>query len=345
MQSVNIISYDNGVGLSRNIRLLSHILSAAGWQVDVTALAAQHLVRSALCAGQRPAPWRKIARARIKNWWEFRRKAVQGHDLNLFLEWLLPEWLPRARFNCLIPNPEWFEPWWCEHLGRIDLVLCKTRESQRIFAARGVKTAFTSFTSLDRFQAGVRRDERAFFHLAGKSKQKGTAPLLELWRRHLEWPTLTVVQHPEQARHASAANINLRAEYLADAELQELQNRHGVHVCPSETEGFGHYLVEAMSCGALVITTNAPPMNDHISPARGLLAQYAATKPQRLAVNYYVDAASLEEHIQRAIDMPPGRRAELCRNARNWFEVNDQFFRAQIVAQLEQLMYDARRAA
>jgi hypothetical protein len=345
MQSVNIISKENGAGLSRNIRLLSDILGAAGWLVHATLVTEKDLFRSELRAGRRAESWRNTALAGARNWWEARCAWRRTFDVNLFMESLLPQWFPRARFNCLIPNPEWFETRWCEYLSKIDIVLCKTRHAERIFAALGTKTAFTSFTSLDRFQPTIQRDERAFLHLAGTSKQKGTAPLVKLWQRHPEWPTLTVVQHPTNAQPVSASNIDLRAERLDDAALQELQNRHGVHVCPSEAEGFGHYLVEAMSCRALSITTNAPPMNEHISLERGLLARYAATEPQRMAVNYYVDLVSLEEQIERAIEMPRGRWAELCQNARDWFETNDRFFRSRIIAQLEQLLNGAREAA
>ena len=49
---------------------------------------------------------------------------------------------------------------------------------------------------------------------------------------------------------APAANIDHRIGYLDEAELKRLQNAHVFHLCPSETEGFGHYLVEAMGIGA-----------------------------------------------------------------------------------------------
>ncbi|EQD67759.1 glycosyltransferase, partial [mine drainage metagenome] len=58
-----------------------------------------------------------------------------------------------------------------------------------------------------------------------------------------------------------AANIEHRIDYLDDAALQRLQNAHWFHLCPSETEGYGHYLVEAMGIGAVVLTTDAAPMN------------------------------------------------------------------------------------
>ncbi len=345
MPTINVISKDNGSGLSRNIRLLSDILSAAGRRVSVTRITDRRLRRGEIRDYRRTASPIKRSKARVRCWLESRLASRKNYQINLFMESLLPEWLNAARFNCLIPNPEWFEPAWSEHLPSLDLVLCKTRHAAPMFQALGANTAFTSFTSVDRLQPGVRRDHRAFLHVAGTSKQKGTATLVELWRRHPEWPKLTLVQHPSNAQPVDAPNIVMRAERLDDAELCALQNQHGNHVCPSEAEGFGHYLVEAASCQALVITTDGPPMNEHIVPTRGLLARYAATKTQCLATNYYVDPASLEAQIERAIAMPTERRDELCQNARHWFESNERFFRTQIVAELQQLVDRAGCAA
>ncbi len=345
MRTVNIISKDDGGGLSRNIGLLRETLQPAGWDVRLTQITEKQLWEEQVWAGQRAASRLKRARAGVRSWLESRRAARQNFTVNLFMESLVPEWFAAARYNCLIPNPEWFQLWWRQHLPRLDLVLCKTRHAERIFQALGAKAAFVSFTSVDRFQASIGRDGRAFLHVAGRSRQKGTATLVALWQRHPEWPRLTVVQHPEYSQPVHAENIDLRAEVVDDATLQALQNRHGVHLCPSETEGFGHYLVEALSCGALVVTTDAPPMNEQVTRQRGLLAAWATTQLQRLATNYYVDPAALKEQIETAIHMPACQRDLLCGNARSWYEVNDQFFRAQLVARLDELVARSRWAA
>ena len=53
---------------------------------------------------------------------------------------------------------------------------------------------------------------------------------------------------PRRTRIAQFAAIR------TDAELREIQNANLFHLCPSETEGFGHYIVEALSVGAIVLT-------------------------------------------------------------------------------------------
>jgi glycosyltransferase involved in cell wall biosynthesis len=220
----------------------------------------------------------------------------------------------------LLPHPEWFLPRDMEALHRVDLVLAKTREAQRIFADKGCRALCIGFTSDDRLDASVPR-ERAFFHLAGASRTKNTRPLLALWRRHPEWPRLTVVQHPNEANPGlPAANIEHRIDYLEDAELKRLQNAHRFHLCPSATEGFGHYIVEAMSVGAVVITLDAPPMNEMITPERGVLVPWSHTGTQHLATTFHFEDAAMERAIEHVLAMDDARCDAAGAAARAWYE-------------------------
>jgi glycosyltransferase involved in cell wall biosynthesis len=113
--------------------------------------------------------------------------------------------------------------------------------------------------------------------------------------------------------------------------LRNYQNSCGVHLCLSEAEGFGHYIVEAMSCKSLTLTTNAPPMNELVTQNRGVLVEYFKTKPQRLGINYYVNPSDLETKIDRALGMDSMSKKVLGENARDWYLENDRFFKHKIV--------------
>ena len=167
--------------------------------------------------------------------------------------------------------------------------------------------------------------------------KKGTETLIRLWSQRTEWPVLTVIQHPENQLAVQADNINYIKEYLDDAALRRLQNESGVVLAPSEAEGFGHSIVEPMTTGAVVITTDAPPMNELVRPSRGILADYKGVLPHYQGYRYFVDPHSLEEAIQQALRMSAAEKEAMGRRARQWYEENDRFFRHAVVEEAQQL--------
>lgn len=329
--SVHLLGFDNGVGLSRDLRLLTTTLEARGYRVDFTNTRRRGGIPGLIqrMKGKRHAA--QLARRR-------RRGAPPPYDLVLMEEHIAPAFLDDARLRVVLPHPEWFLPRDMQALDRIDLVLAKTHEAQRIFAAQGCRATCIGFISEDRLDESVPR-ERAFFHLAGSSRNKATEPLLALWRRHPEWPHLTVLQHLREAKPGTpAANIDHRIGYLDEAELKRLQNVHTFHLCPSETEGFGHYIVEAMSVGAVVITLDAPPMNEMISSERGILVPYSRTGSQHLATTYHFDEAAMEQAIERAIALDDARCQALGAAARAWYEAERAAFPGRLDTALQGLL-------
>lgn len=318
---INVVAWDNGFGLSRELRLIAEVLGAAGMQVHVSAVR-----RGKLRKWLRPWKMRAIA-------WRERLRGRDPRDLytaNLLVEHIRPEDLPLARCNLFSPHPEWCLPKDVALLPAIDLVLAKTRHAEPIFQAHGCRTAFVSSTSDDRMDRAVPR-QRAFFHLAGRSQNKGTEALLALWRRHPEWPRLTVLQNPRTAQPGPpVANIDHRVGYISDQDVRQLQNSHRFHLCPSETEGFGHYLMEAMSVGAVTIATDAPPMNELVTPDRGLLVRCNRTGTQNLATTYFFDDAAMEAAVERALALSDAECEAIGARARAFYDDNDRAFRRRL---------------
>lgn len=318
MTSVNLISWDNGVGLSRDLALLEAAL-ADGGAFDVR------------CTRRGRGKLRKIGRpikVFAQTQWKALRRAFGAapFDFNIELEHVWPEYVPWARRTLFIPNPEWFNPNDAARLPVVATVLAKTRVAQAIFEGRGCATAYIGFTSPDRIDREVPR-ERAFFHLAGRSGNKGTAAVLEAWLAHPQWPRLTVVQSPRVAKmRIVAPNIEHRIDYLDDAELRRLQNAHRFHLCPSETEGFGHYLVEAMSVGAVTLTVDAAPMNELVSAERGVLVAAVRTGTQGLATTHFVDAPAIARGVETMLALNEAQVARISASARRWYEDNDAAF-------------------
>jgi glycosyltransferase involved in cell wall biosynthesis len=327
MATVNLAFWDNGFGLSRDFRLLADALRRSGCEVTVTALGLQH------------ERWRrkKCMGAYIRTqqaWYSLRRRwrPPQCFDVNIMFEHLWPAELLRARCHVALPKPEWFDRHDPRVLDSGDRIWAKTHNAVSIFDHLGCPTSWVGFSSDDRYDASVPR-ERKFFHLAGGSRIKGTDRLLALWRRHPEWPTLTVLQHPREAHPGPAAsNIVHRLGYLDVtnpahyAELKQLQNSHAFHVCTSETDGWGHYLVEALGVGAVTITVDAPPMNELVTAGRGLLVPYGETGHMALARTYYFDELALEATIERALSLSDAEVGTLGSRGREWFMENKRAF-------------------
>jgi glycosyltransferase involved in cell wall biosynthesis len=139
-----------------------------------------------------------------------------------------------------------------------------------------------------------------------------------------------LVQKRQNAPARVPANVRLISGYAGDEELRRLQNECGIHLCPSRSEGWGHNLVEGMSCGALVITTDALPMSEHVRGDYGMLVAAAHTKPRHMGTCHFVDVGALEKAIAAAISTPVSRKAQMGDLARKGFAEIDRTFRERV---------------
>jgi hypothetical protein len=318
---VNVVAFENGVGNSRDLELVSHALAEVDCSVSVTRISAHTRRR------RRSPVLRGLVAARS---WAGRQPLLPARrpkfDLNIMMEHVWPEQLSNAARNVVIPNPEWFDDADQRLLQWVDRVWAKTGHSFDAFRNLGCSVNMIGFDSTDRFVQDVTR-EPSFFHLAGKSRMKGTAGLVQLWSRHREWPVLTVV-HSRKAvfETVAAPNIRYESRFLDDGELRRIQNLNAFHLCLSETEGWGHYIGEAQSVGAILLVTDAQPMNELVTGERGLLVKCRETGQQHLATRYAFIPEELERRVGAALDMSAQDRQRLGGAARQWFLDNKRAF-------------------
>lgn len=231
----NLISADNGVGLSRDVELLRAFLMDRGHE------------------------------AIFCHWETF---AIPEADVNIFLELFAARHLDKARHNIGVFNLEWFDSAWIEHLPKFRQLWAKSNEAWRWFLGRGLLAVHTGFLSHDLYDPSVAR-YRSCLHVRGRSTAKGTEFVLEAWRRHgTQLPPLMIVG--EGIEEDIPAGVTL-ATHLTPAALRLTMNASRFHLCPSRQEGWGHYITEGLSCGANVITTDASPMHEHVDPDYGML--------------------------------------------------------------------------
>jgi hypothetical protein len=300
-----IVAKSNHYGLTRDSELLADAIRELGLTVEVVGISDRALLDRLV--------GRKIARRAIH------------------LERVSPQWLGAAHENILVPNQERFPH---RHLGRLrrtDLILAKTIEACAVFAGFGVPIEYLGFTSQNRYQPNVSKNWVRVLHLAGGSTLKGTEDVLALWDKHPEWPELVLVQKQQNAPGGRVGdNVSLMTGYLDDDRLRQLQNECGIHLCPSRAEGWGHNIVEGMSSGALVITTDAAPMNEHVRSEFGMTVPYVRTEPRHLGTNFFVGVEALEAAIAASIEMPLSAKARMGELARQRFIEIDRSFRERL---------------
>lgn len=297
-QEVLIVARDNNYGLERDARLLR-----AAFGLERTGFAAAR-TRSILS--------------------RLRREHHAGTIVHL--ERVHSSWITAGERNLLVPNQERFPRRQIDRLERIDRILAKTRHAEEIFSALGRPTTYVGFASEDRRDTAVPKNWSRFLHLAGGSTLKGTEDIVALWRAHPEWPDLVLVQKAENAPKEVPGNVILFSGYLSDALLRKQQNACGIHLCPSRSEGWGHHIVEGLSVGAVVVTTDALPMNELVNPRCGVLVPVAWSEPRHLGTCHHVDTVALERSIEALVAMPAADKEAIGVAARQRYEEISEAF-------------------
>lgn len=326
---INVVSWDSG-GLTTDVDLLIDILTRAG--CDVTFKGRRHRTPR-----NRAHSLLMTASVLLAQRWSLVTGRSQ-FDVNLFDESIFPEYLPQARLNALFVHPEWFRDENLPFVPGLDFLLCKTPSGVEMCRHLPAAAINLDFTSPDKRLAGFdRRGQLRCLHLAGQSAVKGSEAVVEAWSHHPEWPELIVVRRARRYGNEEAPglpalpNVRYLTDFVSNEELQRLQNDCEVHVIPSQAEGYGHVIGEAMSCGVIVVTTDAPPMNELVTPDRGVLVSVARSEPMRLSRRSFVDGPDLERKLSRVFAMPAVERAELGRRARAWYDAQDARFRAALI--------------
>ncbi|KAI9349636.1 hypothetical protein BDR26DRAFT_852507 [Obelidium mucronatum] len=202
--------------------------------------------------------------------------------------------------------------------------------------------------------AEIKQDFNQFLHVQGKSGRKHTREMYNCWKEHNDWPKLTIIGNQNKTKYETDLptigpmpdNIQVFT-HLNVEELRSIQASIGIHVCPSSQEGYGHYINEARSLGALVLTTDYPPMNEFVKDAvSGILIGHdpPAAEEYQLLTPQFISPVHVEpKHICDAVarvlkDFDVSKRREMGRKAREAFEYDTYLMQTNMV-QLKEEAY------
>lgn len=259
-------------------------------------------------------------------------------DCAIFMERMIDHpSLLEARHRILVPNPEWLVPQTLNLASRCTEVWHKSHFSLDRLAPvlPAARHAYLGFGSAD---PGLRvQDHRDFLHLRGKiGTRRNTAAILSLWHSRRELPNLHVHLYADADGDSGLdypgwlhdRNVHVRLGWLDRPDYWALATRHGVHLCTSEVEGFGHYIDEARALGSLVVTVDGAPMNELVDHGSGVLVRPRSTVPMRFGTRFQIGPDELAEAIDRVLGLGPEARRDLGNAARQRFEDEGQRFRS-----------------
>lgn len=224
---------------------------------------------------------------------------VERFDLLIALEVMTEELAVLSSRCWVIANPEWTKPEYCKPIQRhCERVIAKTRDAERALREKFTGVVYTGFLTRDKMDATVPR-ERKFLHIGGNSGLRNTAAVISAWREYRYWledgfnAELTVVTNSTTVTCEPTPGVTF-IKRATDEEITRLQNSHLYHLYPSAYEGWGHALHEAQSVGAIVLTTDAAPMNEFGCP---FTIPSIANKRRNLGMIHEVGASALREQV------------------------------------------------
>jgi glycosyltransferase involved in cell wall biosynthesis len=260
-----------GYGLAHQNRDIAAHLGIDRWLVrgPIEPTSMRHLLRI-------DAVSRELNGAELEAW-------LDGLDAVLFVE--RPAFANLAHVArdlgmCVIcvPNWEWLSPAY-DWLGCVDVMLCPARHTARMledwkrrfgFAWQIIEASWPIDT--DRFVFRPRQRCRQFVYVHGSGgfratrghesaaplRRKGLEVLLSAARIVPKIPIVVYAQPRDMPQ--VPANVELR---LPPADNRRLYVDGDVCVQPSHWEGLGLPLLECQAAGMPLVTTDAPPMNEH----------------------------------------------------------------------------------
>ena len=218
-----------------------------------------------------------------------------------------------------VPNWEWLHPA-LDWMSDVDLMICPTQHTSLMMADWKHRFGFNWETAtvswpIDTkyFRFRQRRICRSFVYIDGSGgavatrlrkpmdqfRRKGMSILFEA---ALLVPDVRVVVYSSGEFDSVPANVSIRPQ---PTDRRLLYCDGDVCVQPSHWEGLGLPLIECQSSGMPLITTDAPPMNEH-NPVAAVSCSKEAV---RLGQDFVIESADVSaECLAEALDAIYGQR-------------------------------------
>jgi len=191
-----------------------------------------------------------------------------NYDVGIFFQDYDIERFERNKINILIANEEWLQSQKLLDLKEFDKIITKSSFSKQLLSPYNNNIVNCGFITKDRYVPNIQKEEK-FLHVMGKSSQKGSEHVLTSFTSTCNHLPLTVIESREGCTFENLgvnSNFNYIKDFISEDNLNNTFNTHAIHLCPSYNEGWGHYLYEGLSCGALLYVTKLPIFLEWLDP-------------------------------------------------------------------------------
>jgi glycosyltransferase involved in cell wall biosynthesis len=185
--------------------------------------------------------------------------------------------------------------------------VCGTNPEKIVVIHNGVSERFSQhFDSLqlEKFKRQYELPEHFFLFLGNTAPKKNTVGVVKAYVQYCsmtndpvplvitDFPRQTIITMLEKLRRADVIGLVITPGYIPSLQMPLMYNCSNLFLYPSLRESFGLPVLEAMSCGVPVITSDIPAIREVAGDA-AILANPG--DPQRIAENLY----SLSKDIQK----------------------------------------------
>lgn len=254
-------------------------------------------------------------------------------DVMIFIEHIhINCTVAKAKKVLFFPNIEWLagnDIRMCK-TSYITHICCKNKWTYEKLSKHMNNCILTKFSSLDLYNPNEERKDECV-HVKGVSKYKNTQIVLDEWMKHPEWPLLHLIQKTDvdiKIPIKITDNIILYQTKLKMKTLKDIMNRCKIHICPSYAEGYGHYINEARSCDAYIITIDGNPMNEMVKDKYGYKIKVKNEKTIRLLTKGY--CINGEEFSEGCINVFDKKLYEEKKSSREEYKKDTLFFEEKI---------------
>jgi glycosyltransferase involved in cell wall biosynthesis len=172
-------------------------------------------------------------------------------------------------------------------------------------------------------------------HFAGKSWLKNTNAIIQGWIIHKIPLKLIITCRDECYKTLKTRSNKFLKKYnvIIKREINQIDKDHllkiaGLVLCPSRCEGYGHYINEARSAGAFVLTTDHPSISELSTDLT--VRCISSTERSKLTGNLLneecnIDLQNLSQTMKAYMDMPVAQKKEICVESRKKYESDTLF--------------------